>query len=75
MIQDFEATDTVVSEKRHTDTHTHTHPLIHPPEILRGNQRRLQSVFVTHSPIISKRKKAVSEGSINTALTRLEILR
>lgn len=55
-------------------TERHPPTPIHPPEIFRGNQRRLQSVFVTHSPMIYKKKKAASEGSLSTALTRLEIL-
>lgn len=57
---------------RHIHRHTkHTHTLIHPPEILRGNQRRYSRVLAPPQPYTHKRKKAVSEGSISTALTRL----
>lgn len=45
----------------------------HHPEIFKGNQRRLQGVSATHSPI-SIRKKVASEESLSTALTRLEMV-
>lgn len=61
-----------LKKKRERERHAHT--LIHPSEIFRGNQRRLQSVFANHSLIIYKRKKVASEGSLNTCLMRLKIL-